>query len=197
MLGALDARGELSPELKLRLAEAQALVEEGDELDAARRALRRARVGVEASIRFEDVDQEKRVMSLYADCMSEAKMNKSARVVALIFEGGPAKLLEPRLEAQTKIVREIVGKLEVHDVYEGALRAKHVPLLSESADRAARLLAAREANRLAQAGAAERELSWKRRCNTLRLAVGGQLLAEAADRGVSSPRAYARAFFAL
>lgn len=197
MLGALDARGELSPALKLRLAEAEALVAEGDQLEEARRKLRRARVGAEASIRFEDIDQETRVMALYADCMSEAKMNKGARVVALIFEGGSAKLLEPRLEAQTKTVREIVGKLEVHDVYEGALRAKHVPPLSESADRADGLLAAREANKIAQAGAAERELGWKRRCNTLRLAIGGQLVAEAADRGVSSPRAYARAFFAL
>ena len=73
MLGALDARGELSPTLKTRLAEASALVAEGDQLDDARRKLRRARVGVEAGVRFEDVDQEERVMSLYSDCMAEAK----------------------------------------------------------------------------------------------------------------------------
>jgi hypothetical protein len=197
MLGALDARGELSPALKVRLAEAVGLVAEGDQLDEARRKLRRARVGVEAGVRFEDMDQEDRVMSLHADCMAEAKQLKGAPVVATIFEGGPAKLLKPALEAQTKTVRAIVGKLETQDVYEGALRAKHVPSLSESADRADALLAAREANKREQEAAAARELDWKRRCNALRLAIGGQLMAEAADRGVAAPRAYARAFFSL
>ena len=48
MLGALDARGDLSPTLKVRLAEAEALVAEGDQLDDARRKLRRARVGAKA-----------------------------------------------------------------------------------------------------------------------------------------------------
>ena len=194
-LGALKDRGGLTPELEAKLAEAEALIAEGDALEEARKQARRGKVKTEAKVRFEDDEQEAAVGELWADCMHEARQDREAPVVQASFAGGMSAMLKPALEAQTATVRTIIGKLEQQDVYDGAIRAKHVPALTATADRADLLLTQRAGDTRALEACAARELAWKQRGNTLRAAIGGLLMSHAAAQGHRSPRQYARAFF--
>jgi hypothetical protein len=195
-LGALKDRGGLTPELEAKLAEAEAWIAEGDALEEARKLARRGKIKTQAKVRLEDDEQEEVVGELWADCMHEGKQDREAPVVKTIFEGGMSAMLKPALEAQTATVRVIIGKLEQQDVYEGPLRDKHVPALTDTADRAELLLTQRDVDTRALEACAARELAWKQRGNTLRAAIGGMLITYAAARNHRSPRQYARAFFA-
>jgi hypothetical protein len=178
------ARGEVGQEL----ASGEALIKERDRLA---RLARRARI----KLRREERKQEKALRALHTDCMSAAGLNREARVVKLMFDGGYTIVIKLRPEAQNEATKERIALLGEHDVYDGALRAKHVPALQATVDAMTNALAERDKLEVAQAGQTERELTWKRRVNALRLDLSGKLLSLGVDRDDPSPRDYARSFF--
>lgn len=194
-LEAAQEDGELTAELEATRAEVGAELASGESLikerDRLARLMRRARV----KLRREERKQEKALRALHTDCMSAAGLNREARVVKLMFDGGYTPILRLESDKQNAATKERIDLLGEHEVYEGALRDKHVPALQATVDAMTNALAERGKLEVALAGQAERELAWKRRVNALRLDLSGKLLSLGVDRDDPSPRDYARSFF--
>jgi hypothetical protein len=186
--GELDAGlEEARAEVAQALADGEALRAERDRLE---RLMRRARIRLRRAERA----QEQALRACHVDCMSAAGLNKEARVVKLMFDGGLSTVLKLVSESQNDATKERIALLGEHDVYEGALRDRHVPALQASVEVMTAALAARDKLTVALAGQAERELLWKGRVNVLRLNLSGKLLALGAERGDPAPRDYAPCF---
>jgi hypothetical protein len=196
--GALEAEqeaGGLTPELEARLEEVGAAIDGGDEIDArlvqARRELRKTGARV---VRVE-VAQEEAAREVWVDVMYMGKQNKAAPEVTALFEGGLGAALKPALEAQSAGIFKMLATLESQAIYEGALRDKHAPKLRASVDAATQVLERRVRDNAALAALYAEALVWKEQANTLRAVVGADLIKLGADRGVPSPKEFARSFF--
>lgn len=194
-LAAADEDGELNKELKEAHKEIKGLIGEGDVLRDKIEQVERQRRRTSARVERADFKQEGLLRLLWVACLTAASMVREAPVVQLVFAGGLGKRITPALEAQTEQVRDVVRTLEAQEVYAGPLRQTHAPALKTSAERAEALLQQRADEAAKLAALHEEARGWKARGNTLRVRLGGLLMARAVELELPAPKEYARGFF--
>ena len=147
-----------------------------------------------ARMRIGDLYVDRRLRGLQVDLLAEVKQERGKLAYKQMFGEGIAEVIKYGLDRQVVEARRILALLEGKDApYSAALVKAHAPALKEAIELGDQILKERDAHAVKQAHLRIKLQAWKADCNTVFLAVEGELLKLASAQG--EKRAWTKNFF--